>query len=161
MATLREVLEQNIDKYVKIGGKAGFFFAGYIHSDYEDLIKEVLQIESSRLVKYKEAQGNELLELKKTWNDRLKLVDKNDIAKLSELEMRKECEINSVKYRMDKYEKSSNKILNLLDSEIREQYRSHVDGSLIILVNCSITGSIDDREVMINKHPLLAQTYNI
>lgn len=162
MPTLREVLSKNINKYIKIGGKAGFFFAGYIHEDYEDLIKDLIQLEYSRLEKQRIRHENNLIDLERFWNERFDKFS-NDESALSRMKIEKDFQVSDTKKKIQNYEKDKECITKLLDLNIEEQYRSFIDHSLILIVPCNIVASIDNREIMYKRpeYSKLANKYKV
>lgn len=162
MAKLREVLKNYIGKYIKLGASAGFFFCGYIHEDFEEMLKEVLNIEADK-VNRQLAKTQAMLDgFAEYWENRGKKYVPTSYTP-TQVKYRKDAERIEITLRLKRLKEQKEKIYNILDDEVIDEYKSKIDPSFIIIIDRHLVGNIDDRKSMMAK-PLykdIVAKYNI
>ena len=145
---LNNVLEENKGKYIKLGGKAGFFFCGYIRDNYKDLMDDIIDIEEKRLERLIENSEISIKNADVYWNTKALKLNIKDPKIIS---IKKKEYINSLLNRIKDLQSRKEKMCDLLNNTVTDVYHSTIDSSTIIIIDSKIIGTIYDRKDMISK----------
>lgn len=157
--TLAEVLKEYKGKCIKIGGKAGFFFCGYIRDNYIDLMNDIIEIESNRI---ENSINNTEITIKNAdvyWNTigLKKSKDKDPIT----IKKKKKDYISNKLEKLNRLHNRKEGIKDLLNTKVIDVYISTIDFSTIIVIDFPIVGSVSNRKDMVKKYKHLYDKYNI
>ena len=164
---LKDVIHNYVGKYVKIGGKCGFFFCGNIPKNYEEMFEDIKLIQSEQLFKTKARIEEDINDFERQWDQRRKKREQNptffDQKEIDLFEANKLHARELLEERLKRAEDALTNIPSILSYQISDTYKSTIDSATIILLDCGLKGSMSNRAEMIKKpaYAKLAKKYDV
>lgn len=153
--TLNDIIGNYVGKYIKLGGKCGFFFCGFIPDNYNELFEDVKIMVSDQIAKNKARIEEELKDFDRQWEMRREKREKNptffDQKEIELFEANKNHARIILEGRLQRAEDALCSVPSILSYPVAETYKSTIDNATIILLDCAIKGSVSNRAEMLKK----------
>ena len=140
---LNEVIGKYIGRYVKLGGKSGFFYCGRIPSNFQEFFNDLSNIEFDKLNKRRDNILKDLKEFGFIWDEKKeKMIEKGATPEdLDLFEQNASHALDNLRNKLDKVEDDIKNRASLLSYKVLKIYPSKIDGATVIIIKYVSNGT--------------------